>query len=381
MSNILFTAKNRFYIKTDNGTKEYDSQKITTYIENVKSIKSRNDWKTSGSGASFMGMNHKNYDDGETGAYINGVSVYGDGLVYSATLGAIGGLYKKTLGQNDVEGHVLASNLMQIYKTSVFEDNCATSIGNFMERHLAVFDLKTGKYQELTEGDVIEDYPWYSNDGKKIFFSSAGIAISSVGQHERIGPSSICCFNLETNEVEELFESNKFNYIMPKEDSAGHLHFIKRPYLNATNRGNILLDIIMFPIRIIKAILGLLNYFSIAFGGGALRSGRENSDIRAKQKSEKELFFEGNLIQAEREQKANKRRGEKFPGIIPHTWELIRIESNGSLTCLKKGVMDYTICKNGDIVYSNGAEIIRLTKDKKEHLIEKCRFAANLNEL
>ena len=383
MSNILYTSKNRFYVKTDSGTKEYNSQKITKYLENLKSIRNRNEWKTSGTGAMFMGThNFPGLDDEErTDVQINGASAYNGSLIYSAALGELGGLYKKGLEEGDIEGHIIASNTMQVHKISVFEDNCAASIGNRTERHIAVFDIISGKYQELTEGDVIEDYPSYSKDGKRIFFSSAGVAMSPQGYAQGIGPAGICCYNTESGSVEELFESDKFNYVIPKEDASGNLLFIKRPYKNARDRGNIFLDILMFPVRIIRAIGGLLNYFSIAFGGGALRSGKSASDIRAKQKSDKELFFEGNLINAEQELKANQRRGEKFPGIIPQTWELIRADKSGNQTCLKKGVMDYAVCKNGDIVYSNGQEIIRLAADGSEQLLDKCQFACNLSEI
>jgi len=384
MGNILYTSKNQFFIKADGEpAKQYDSQKIATYIDNAKKIKDRNEWKTSGSGAKFMGKynfaDDANVYEGEVS--INGASFYKGGLVYSASLGALGGLYKKGLEADDIEGHIIASNSMRIYKVDVFEDSCAASIGSYTERHVAVFDIKTGRYQELTEGDTIEDYPSYSKSGNRLFFSSAGVARSPHGHVEGIGPSGICAYDIESGSLEELFESDKFNYISPKEDKDGSILFIKHPYKNSRDSSNIFLDILMFPIRIVKAILGLLNYFSIAFGGESLRSGKAGSDIRSKQKSEKELFFEGNMINAERELKANQRRGEKFPGIIPQTWELVRAVKDGSQACIKKGVMDYTICKNGDIIYSNGHEIIRLSPDGKENLLEKCHLAVNLREI
>jgi hypothetical protein len=43
--------------------------------------------------------------------------------------------------------------------------------------------------------------------------------------------------------------------------------------------------------------------------------------------------------------------------------------------------MDYMVCENGDIVYSNGDAIIRLSEDGSEQLIEKCSLAAQLVEL
>jgi len=384
MKKIIYTSNNRFFVKTDAGIDDYDSRMITKYIDNLKSIKRKNEWKTSGTGARFMSTYiPERFDETENiMTSINGVSVYGDELVYSVMLGGTGGLYRKILEHDIDEGHVMASNETQIYKISVSDGNCAASIGNMRERHIAVFDLKTGHYREITEGDTLEDYPSYSNDGSKIYFSSAGFAVSPDGTVTGIGPYSICCYYNKNESMDEILASDKFNYVMPKEDKGGNMLFIKRPYKNAAeNNGNILLDIAMFPVRIVKAIGGLLNFFSIMFGGESLRSGKSGRDTKSKQRGEKDLFFDGNVINSEEILKENERRGEKFPGVIPHNWELVRLGKDGSQVCLKKGVMDYAVCENGDIIYSNGSAVIRLLNDGSEQLIEKCRMATNLVEL
>jgi len=385
MKKMIYTSNNRFFVKTDAGADDYDSRMMTKYIDNLKSIKRKNEWKTGGTGARFLNTYiPERFDDTENiMTSINGVSVCGEEIIYSVMLGGTGGLYRKILERDIDEGHIMASNEIQIYKISVSGGSCAASIGNMRERHIAVFDIKTGHYREITEGDTLEDYPSYSNDGSKIFFSSAGVAVSADGMPVGIGPYSICCYDTKNESMDEILASDKFNYIMPKEDKDGNMLFIKRPYkINAENNGNILLDILMFPVRIVKAIGGLLNFFSIMFGGESLRSGQTGRDTKSKQRSEKDLFFDGNVINSEEMLKENERRGEKFPGIIPHSWELTRLNKDGGQVCLKKGVMDYTVCENGDIVYSNGSAVIRLSGDGGgEQLIEKCRMATNIVEL
>jgi len=383
MSDIMYTSNNRFFIKKNEALKEYSSERITKYCDNVKSIKARHEWKTSGTGAKFTGAYNpgNSYYNAENEVRINSVSGRDGKIFYSAAIGNLSGLYGKPLEENAVEEHIFAGNDIKINKISVFNDNCAVSIGNAVERHIAVFDLKSGHHCEITEGDVLEDYPSYSNDGSKIFFSSAGLALTEQGGIAGVGPYSICCFCTETKELTELFASDKYNYIAPKEDLNGNLLFIKYPYRSGRSYGNAFMDLVLFPVRIVKAIGGLLNYFSIVFGGESLRSDKPGLNTKAKQKSEKELFFEGNIINAEQALKENQRRGEKFPGIIPHSWELVRTDKNGNQTCIKKGVMDYTLCKNGDIVYSNGYSVIRMTSEGSEQLVGDCRLACNLNEL
>jgi len=377
MENVVYTSGNKFFIKTDLNTMSYSSQKIENYVNNIKSIKQRNDWKTSGTGARFMGTYIYDVADDFYGGSINGASFMGDEIIYSATTGEVGGIYRKTLQKDAIEGHITASQNILISKIAVFNDNCVVSIGNENERHIATLDVKTGRYRELTEGDVLEDYPSYSKDGKKIYFSCAGVAFSSEGESIDIGPYGILFYDNDSGTVEEVVASNKFNYIAPKEDKDGNLMFIKRPY-STSGIGMTLIDIVLFPIRIIKAIGGWLNFFSIRYGGEALSSGR---DVKSKQKSKQELFFEGNIINAQKTLKENKQCGEKFPGIIPRNWELTRLEENGKQTCIKKGVMDYTVCENGDIIYSNGNAVIRLSVNGSEQLLEKSQMAENLIEI
>ena len=383
MSNILYTSNNCFYVIADTGVTEFSSEKIVKYCSTIKSISRRNEWKTSGAGARFMDAYVPEYDEDSTKKQtrINGVSGCGNEVIYSATMGQVCGIFRKPLQKDAPEGHIVTNRDIQIYKISAFGGNCAASVGDRHERHIAVFSIDTGQYRELTEGEVLEDYPSYSRDGGKIYFSTAGLAISPEGATVGVGAYGIFCYYNNSNEMDELLASDKFDYIAPKEDNEGNLLFIKKPYRNASRNSNIIIDILLFPIRIIKAIGGLLNYFSVAFGGEPLRSGKTARDVKTKQKSEKDLFIDGNVVNAQQILKENQRRGEKYPGIIPHSWELIRLDENGNQSCLKKGVMDYAICKNGDIVYSNGNAVIRLYADGGEKLIEKCRMADNLTEV
>jgi len=383
MGDILFTSNNCFYVISESGVKEFSSEKIAGYCNTLKNISRRNEWKTSGSGAKFMNSYVPEYDDdvAKRETSINGASFCGNEVIYTANLGEVSGIFRKVLDKDEVEGLVMTSRDMRVYRISALNGKCAASLGSMYERHIAIVDIDSGAFRELTEGEVREDYPSYSRDGSKIFYSSAGLALSHNGIPFGVGPCGIFCYDIENNEMDELFASDRFDFFAPKEDGNGDMLYIKRPYRSLKSNSNILIDFILFPVRIIKAIIGLLNFFSIAFGGESLRSGQSARDVKSKQMSEKDLFFDGNVINSQQVLKENQRRGEKFPGIIPQSWELTRLDKNGNQVCVKKGVMDYVICRNGDIVYSNGNAVIRLSADGNEQLLEKCRMASNLVEM
>ena len=387
MGNIAYISKNSFFLKHGDTVKEYPSLRINLYRENIRSIQQKREWKTSGDGAKFMGLQEYNDPDEEKyGTGINGLAVFGDRIVYSVSTGDVGGLYTKKLDEKGEESLINSSNSMRIHRISVNGDKCAASTGDSNERHITVFDLNSSDCKTLTAGDVLEDYPSYTPDGGRILYSCAGLAISPQGFVSDIAPFAINCYDERSNSIEEVFSEEHFDCVLPKEDEKGNLYFIKRPYKKTESDGNIVTDILFFPIRLIRAILGLLNFFSIAFGGESLRSGKNaRADIKSKQKNQQEMFFEGNMINAELALKKNQKSGEKFPGIIPSSWELVCIDRSGTQKTVKKGVMDYALCDGGDILYSNGHAIVRLQKDGGEKLEGKCHMASNvvvgLNEI
>ena len=127
----------------------------------------------------------------------------------------------------------------------------------------------------------------------------------------------------------------------------------------------------MFPVRIIKAIGGFLSVFSMAFGGEPLRTGGKNP-AKSKTADEREAFIEGNLIKAEKQLS-----GDADDGIIPSDWELVKRDKNGTITVLKKRIMDYKLLSDGDILYSNGSRIGILSGDKNT-VVCKIKYANSI---
>lgn len=135
------------------------------------------------------------------------------------------------------------------------------------------------------------------------------------------------------------------------DDADGNIYYIRRKYVPTKQKSNLAMDILMFPVRIIKAIGGFLSVFSMAFGGEPLRTGGKNP-AKSKTADEREAFIEGNLIKAEKQLS-----GDADDGIIPSDWELVKRDKNGNITVLKKRIMDYKLLSDGNILYSNGSRI------------------------
>lgn len=380
----MFCISENKILKIENDTiKELPSQKIIKYRESLKEIQKRSEWKTSGQGAMFTGTAQSsiNYDNYNINARITGIAKAEDRLIYSVMIDNVGNLYYKDLEKEDDERLIISKQKFHIEGIASKENKVVATVGyGSAEKHLIVFNnLPNNDYIELTDGDTVEEYISFSKKSDKIFFSTAGYSRTQNGEIVALGPRSIASYDFSENKMEEVVNSENYDYIRAKEDIQGNIYYIKRPYHEKVSNTDILKDIVFFPFRIIKAIAGMLNFFSMMFGGEPLNS-RRNMATKTKQKSEKDIFVEGNMVNADKILKENNSKGEKYPGIIPRSWELIKIENNKEVV-IKKGVLDYMICEDNSIIYSNGSHVLEINKDGKENLLAKTKLACNFIEI
>ena len=87
------------------------------------------------------------------------------------------------------------------------------------------------------------------------------------------------------------------------------------------------------------------------------------------QKSERELYIQNELINIQKEERRNKRLGDKNPGFAPKKFELWRTAEDGKKTRLAKGVLDYDLTQDG-IIYTNG-RCVFLIEGETEKLLFK----------
>lgn len=355
------------------------SKRYESYLSTLQSIRDTNAWKTSGTGAMFTDT----YKDPESYEQCNvrfsGLAPVGGELIYALGLDDMGGLYKILNDDTNSEAFLLAQKDVVFGRLAERDGKLALTMGtNPKCLHLAVLTLADNGIREYTDGDTIEESPCWSADGTLIYCSTAGYAHGST-PYSVIGPRAIAVLNPTACTFEEKFADERYDYLRPHEDAAGNFYYIRQPY-HGQGKSNLLEDIVFFPGRIIKAIGGMLNWFSIRYGGEALRGGDlRNGNRRAKQKDEEQLFFEGNLIHAMKNARESERSGEKYPSLMPRDRVLIRVAPNGTETILAHGVLDYAIAKSGEIYCSNGQYLLRQDADgKNETVLCKARLATSL---
>lgn len=377
---LYFISERTIHAVRDGADCPLSCERYEKYLETVRSIQNATAWKNSGAGAMFTGSFEEQRPAEAIPVKFSGLAMANGELLFALRLDDMGGLYAKGLDETGAERHLHARRDLYLGGISAKNGRLAISAGsNPQLRHLSVVQLSDDSWQELTDGDTVEDSPFWSRTKNTIYCSTAGYARGKFGEVAATGPQAIAEIDPDAGTFTERYADPAMDYLKPSDDKAGNFYYIRQPYRVGESTG-LWEDIVMFPVRIVRAIGGLLNWFSIRFGGESLRGGNlRHGNERARQKSQEELFFEGNHIRAAQNQKDSERRGEKHPSILPASRVLVRVAPDGTETVLRKGVLDYVVADTGEIYCSNGQYVLKLSPDgSKAEAVCKAKFAVRL---
>lgn len=377
---VFYIAQNKPHLFQNGTDIEFSGEAVERYKRNMRTVEMQKSWKQ-GHQEELLHALSRGEEDRLPYVY-NGLSVSEDrrSLIYSILIDECSGIYEKQQLRSPTEAVILSDNrheISQIYCNGS-EFLATISETGSPEKHIGKFSFGSPDILFLTEGDCIDSYPFYSRKHPgEIYFTTSGIGRDIYENIVALGPRYISKLSLSTMEQEELYCDEKWDYYKAKDDAAGNLYYIRRPYQAKKPRESIFFTIIAAPFRLLRAIGGALNYFSLRYSGQSLRSGGSNP-VKTKNKSERELFIEGNYINAARELRRNSSSNEKNPGIIPRNWELWRRTPAGEESCIKKGVYDYDVSPEGKIVFSNGRHIFFRDTSGTEQVLQKAELASSL---
>lgn len=344
--------------------------RIKDYLSAVNGMKKRDEWKTTGKGAQFMNVEEKYYDT--ESHFLRSLAADGERLIYTTYIDGVGGIYLKDPETGD-ETYIAANLQADPGRISVRNGKYCIDAGEgAYERHIAMLDPHNGGVDQITEGFTSESCPFISRkDPTKIYYAAIGYAQNNAGYVQEKSASSICVYDSSDGSLTDVVSDPGHDYMKPADTADGTLYYIRRKYEPMRRKSNIGRDILMFPVRIIKAIGGFLSIFSMVYGGEPLRTGGGNP-ARSRMKDERELFVEGNLINAKKISEAQANGDE---ALIPSEWVLIKRAPDGTETVIAKSVMDYTLLDDGTVIYSDGSSVRKLGPDGKSEKICKMKLA------
>lgn len=384
--NIFYIANNKIFLLDQTTSKEIKSQVLEDYKQRVCDNVKRKEWKSSESGAIFTGAAEPEMSAEAAlkniRVSVSSLTKLGNELAYTLAIDNVCGIY--THNDDSENDGILISD--SNYKYTHIDRGTYSSVvsASFAgESHIGIISDGRNGCEFLTEGTSRERWPsWSKKSAKRILYSGCGLAMpqKAVEEKERLksypamilesfedysyieSPYSIYSIDLDSMELTELISdsSEKFSYIKPYEAADGYIYYIKKPYNENKSSGTSFVDILLSPLRLIGAIFGFLNFFTIKYSGKTLTKNAGNT--KAKNMSEEKLFIDGNIFEAGKELENNRRQGDKFPGAVPRTYQLCRrLGADGKEEVIKKGVIAYACKDNGEVLCSNGSHLLSLS--------------------
>lgn len=222
--------------------------------------------------------------------------------------------------------------------------------------HIQILDTEGNAKGYLTGGDCIDTAPWVSDqEPVSLFFQSSGLALHPQGGYVVATANAVINrMDVGTKQIQTILESSAFDYLYPRHDNRGNLFFIQRPYEAPYARSafDSIKDTLLFPWRLLKAIFGYLNFFTMVYGKEPLKPSGGPASSQLDQDIGR-LWLHGRMIALSQVRYDKKTGG----GLVPPSWKLMRCDKNGVESSIATSVVAFDIAQNGNVVFSNGFEI------------------------
>lgn len=361
---IICAVAQNIIVFEDGRCREISSGFINQYCENHDKIMRKNTWKSDGFSARFrMELPSPNQEPARKiyeNARITGIaSTKKDEVIFCVTVGDSSGLFKCYLDDDDddTEGHIVHDRGIRFLDVSLSSDGrMAFSVFKDGEQNIAVAPIGSPHYREVTGGGSIDRNPfWDPRNPDILLFDSAPVDFTNDGTRV-VFPKTVMKADLKKSEIEVAIEENGHDYMNPQMDAEGNIWCIRRPYTIPRQSAS-LQDVLMIPYKLGRAIFGAIQMFTVRNTGEPLITSGPNPTKMSN--TPKDSFFEGNMINAERNMRLNLKSGDSFPGYIPRSWELIRINADKQVAVQAKSVCSFSVISNKNFVYSNGKYLFR----------------------
>ncbi|MEM9090790.1 MAG: hypothetical protein AAGC93_18835 [Cyanobacteria bacterium P01_F01_bin.53] len=220
--------------------------------------------------------------------------------------------------------------------------------------NLATMNPDAVRPQDITEGDSVDLAPkWIGN--KALVYQSAGVSRNEKGFITARAPFSIEKFDPVAQDIITLAEDPKSDLLGPQIDRDGLLYYIRRPYKARMGSFGILQAlkaILLVPLRLVLAIWGFFNSFTMMFTGKPLIT----ADTKQKMEPQQKLKAWGEMLSPENQNKKHSTDADA-PSLVPKDWELVRQGVQGIPEVLATSVLAYDLADDGQVVYTNGSGV------------------------
>ena len=349
-----------FYQAPGQELRELRSPHVQTVMDRMERHQQLHGWKEGTAfSKSFTGRDHHMSADA-VGIQATSAQFAAPGRVlYFLRDSSFGGLFEYDLAQ-DTEKRLLHQQYLSLEDLRIHPDGhqllCAQHAKNGTA-NIVVLDANGGNYRELTGGDTVDTAPaWVPGQAHAILFQSSGLARNQAGYVLAQGPASIQMVDTAAGSLTAILEDPRLDFLQPRVGADGFLYFIRRPYeAPRYAMGNALTDVLLFPLRVLRALFHYLNFFSLMYSRKPLIT----ASGPAFQADPKEILIKGKRLDAE----VALRTGvplDGVPSLVPASWQLVCRNPQGEERVLASHVVSFDIASDCTILFSNGYGVFAL---------------------
>lgn len=372
MPDFAFVSGARVFVQQGGDEpRELQSPFADSVASREASIQRRNEWKTQGRGARFMmGLGGMPEDIAQSkfeapAVHYAGVSRgrHAGEVVYALSTGAVSGVFAFSGGE---EERIVHGNMWAISEPACEPEGeriaCVVN-GKHGQSHIGLLRQGHG-VQQVTEGEATHNAPSWIPGAQALVFQARAFGYDRQGRVVDLAPSTIQRLDLVEGTLSPLVEDPDAHCTSPRMTPDGALYYLKRPVERGRSvpLGRVLLDALLFPVRLLAALLHYLNVFSLTYSGKPLVT---SQSARAKQADVRRAARLGNLASAA----ANARDEEDWQP--PEQWELVRRDTSGTEQRLARHVLCFDVFPDGGIVWSNGTSITYRANNGQEMALGK----------
>ena len=364
---LAYLSQGKLHLWCGGATKAVDSEFGRSLRDRAAQIRNRNAWKTQGHGAQFMRGALWGAQPGDPAEFRISITSVARGrnpgeLLYSLETDSISGIF--AVDAAGVEQRLFHTNDFRVRHVALHPDGAsiaASIVHNDFTANIAVLHVEGPEFFEASEGDSLDLAPrWAPGPGRKLVFQSAGVGRDAGGRVLGLGPFSVEQIDLDSGEMECLAEEPDRDLLGPQKAGDGATYYIRRPYAGGRRQASplgALLDTVLLPFRLVRAVFQYFNFFSMRYTGKPLATSQGAAQREA---DLKQMMVWGNLIDAARAAREDRLGDPDAPSLVPPSWQLVRREAGGATEVIAKSVLSFDIAQDGSVLYTNGSAIHRI---------------------
>ncbi len=367
-----------FYREHGGEIKQLQSAYAQEVADRLERSRERHSWKQGTSFNIAAGGGMRRFDQADKPLLATSVA-FGPGgdLLYFLKDDGIGGLFRRDATTGN-ETRVLLKQKLHLGDLALSPDGSKLAVSSQQTGgigNISVVNSDGSLLRDVTSGDTVDSAPaWLPGEPNQLLFQSSGLARNEQGYVVAQGHASIQILNMDTGTISPVLDDPNFDYLKPRVSPQGDLLFIRRPYeLPQYGAQSVLLDTLLFPFRLLRAVFHFLNVFSMMYTRKPLTSA-SGPMVEADLKN---ILLQGRRIDAEKAIRSA-RPVNGVPSLVPNSWELVSRSTKGAERVLATNVASYDISPDGTVVYSNGRGVFMLETDGTSRLALKDAMIADV---